>query len=318
MVDHDGAARGQRHGARVGRFDLVLDLKAREKRRFFTVALDAGDHVGHDVRHELTGLIVDVVRVDENFADVGLEVVADGADDEVAFLNDEEGRGIGAAQRTAVAHGLGRVVRHRTAVVVFGVFVLGNSRFADGAPELEQVVKVPLQLFDAAADAGGACDGAHARGQVELVHGFAQFLTFFAFDTARDAAAARVVGHQNEVTARKADEGRQGRTLVAALFLFNLNDEFLAFGERFADRGGAHVHAFLEVGAGDFLKGQEPVAFFAVVDETGFERGFDAGDDTLVNVGLALFAARHLDVDVDELLAFDDRHAGFFGVGRVK
>jgi hypothetical protein len=31
VVDHDGAARGQGHGARVGRLDLVLDLEAREQ-----------------------------------------------------------------------------------------------------------------------------------------------------------------------------------------------------------------------------------------------------------------------------------------------
>ena len=32
MVDHDGAARGQVHLARIGRLDLVLDLEAREQR----------------------------------------------------------------------------------------------------------------------------------------------------------------------------------------------------------------------------------------------------------------------------------------------
>jgi hypothetical protein len=41
VVDHDGAARGQLHGAGVGRFDLVLDLEAREQRRIVAVALDA-------------------------------------------------------------------------------------------------------------------------------------------------------------------------------------------------------------------------------------------------------------------------------------
>ena len=33
---------------------------------------------------------------------------------------------------------------------------------------------------------------------------------------------------------------------------------------------------------------------------------------------IALFAAGNFDVDIDEFLAVDDRHAGFFGVGRVK
>ena len=318
MIDHDSAARGQGHGTGIGRFDLVFDLKTREKRRFFTVALHSADQIGHDVRHELAGLIVDVVRVDENFADVGLEVVADGADDQVAFLNDEEGSRIGAAQRLAVAHRFGGVVRHGTAAVVFAVFVLRYGGFRDGAPELQKVVQVPLKLFDRAADAGGAGDRAHAGGQIELIHGFAQFLAFFTFDATGNTASARVVGHQNEVAAGEADEGGECRTLVAAFFLFNLNDEFLTFGERFADGGGANVDAFLEVGAGDFLEGEKAVAFFTVVDEAGFERRFDAGDDALVDIGFALFAAGNFDVDIDEFLAVDDRHAGFFGVGRVK
>ena len=40
--------------------------------------------------------------------------------------------------------------------------------------------------------------------------------------------------------------------------------------------------------------------------------------DALVDIGFALFAAGNFDVDIDEFLAVDDRHAGFFCVGRVK
>ena len=39
----------------------------------------------------------------------------------------------------------------------------------DGAPQLQQVVQVPLQFFVATADAGGAGDDAHAVRHVELV-----------------------------------------------------------------------------------------------------------------------------------------------------
>ena len=35
--------------------------------------------LGHDVRHELLRLFVDVVRIDEDVTDVVVEVVADGA-----------------------------------------------------------------------------------------------------------------------------------------------------------------------------------------------------------------------------------------------
>jgi hypothetical protein len=48
------------------------------------------------------------------------------------------------------------------------------------------------------------------------------------------------------------------------------------------------------------------VPFFAIVDEAGFQRRLDAGDDAFVDVGLALFAPGCLDIDVDELLPVDD------------
>ena len=41
--------------------------------------------------HELLSLFVDVVGVNENFSDVRLEVVADRANHEIAFFNDQEG-----------------------------------------------------------------------------------------------------------------------------------------------------------------------------------------------------------------------------------
>ena len=47
VVDHDGAARGQRDRAGIGRFNLVLDLKAREQRGVVAVAFDAGGKLGH-------------------------------------------------------------------------------------------------------------------------------------------------------------------------------------------------------------------------------------------------------------------------------
>ena len=75
---------GRLHLARVGRFDLVLDLEAREQRDVVVVALHAVDVLRHHVGHELARLLEDVVGVDEDLADVGLEVVADGADDQAA------------------------------------------------------------------------------------------------------------------------------------------------------------------------------------------------------------------------------------------
>ena len=128
---------GQRHLARVGGLDLVLDLEAREQRHVVLVELDAV-HVGrHHVAHELLRLLEDRFGVDQELADVRMEVVADRADDEARLLVDQEG---------ARLH-LGGVL--------------------DRVPELHQVVQVPLQLFGDAADAGGARDDAHALRHVE-------------------------------------------------------------------------------------------------------------------------------------------------------
>jgi hypothetical protein len=47
------------------------------------------------VAHELLGLFEDVVGVDQDLADFGVEVVADGADDQAGFLVDQEGAASG-------------------------------------------------------------------------------------------------------------------------------------------------------------------------------------------------------------------------------
>ena len=82
-------------------------------------------------------------------------------------------------------------------------------------------------------------------------------------------------------------------------------------------RARAHVGAFAEVVLRDFLERQEAVAVFAVVDEAGLERRLDARDDGLVDVALALFAAFDLGLEVEQLLAVDDRQAPLFGLRRV-
>ena len=73
-----------------------------------------------------------------------------------------------------------------------------------------------------------------------------------------------------------------------------------------------------EVLARDFLERQEAVAVGAVVDEARFEARLDAGDDRLVDVALALLLARGLDVEIDQLLAVDDRHPELLRLGGVE
>ncbi|KAF4531234.1 hypothetical protein B566_EDAN019292 [Ephemera danica] len=260
VVDDDGAARRQIHRAAECRFDLMLDLETAEQRRVVAVALHAIGRLRHHVVHELRGLIEDGVGVDQDFTDVGGEVVADGADDERAFLVDQ----------------------------------------------------VPLQFSSRTPDARGAGDQAHAFGVFKLVEVFLQLFAVFALDAARNATAARVVGHQHQVAAGQADKGGQGRALVAALFLFHLHQQFGAFLDGVADLGVLHIHAFAEVIAADFLERQEAVAVFAVINEAGFERRLDPRDHGLVDVALALFAPFDFGFEIDQLLPVDDGQAPLF------
>ena len=318
VVDHDRAAGGQRHGAGVRGFNLVLDLEAGEERSLLAVTLHAAHHVRHHVQHELTGLVIDFVRVDENLADLGLEVVADRADHKGAFLNDEEGGRIHAAELLAVHDGVRHVGHHAVAVFVADEFVFRSRGVADRVPELQEIVEIPLQLLDRAADAGRAGDNRHPLRELQLFDQVTQFLALFSFDTAGNSASAGVLRHQDEVASGKRNKGREGGTLVAAFFLLHLHENFLAFAQRLADRARMNVHVLIEVAAGNFLEGEEAVALFAVVDEARFKRRLDAGDDALIDVGLMLLVTSGLDINIDELLSVNDRHAGFFGLRRVK
>ncbi|OTP73509.1 hypothetical protein PAMC26577_17710 [Caballeronia sordidicola] len=290
VVDHDRAARRQRHRARIRGLDLVFDLETGEEGYVVVIALNFAQVIRHHDVHEGAGLVMDLGGIDQDFADIRLEVIADRADHEAGFeINQHRLAGYAALRRRF----------HR-------------------APQLHQVVQVPLQFFSRAADPCRTRDDAHAFRQVELGHRFAQFLAFVALDPARYTAATRVVRHQDKVTSGERNERGQGRALVAALFLLDLDDQFLAFAQRVLDARGAHVHAVLEVLAGNFLERQETMAVFAVVHKTGFERRLDAGDDSLVDVAFALFAPGGFNVDVDEFLPIDDSDAQFFLLRRVK
>jgi hypothetical protein len=138
---------------------------------------------------------------------------------------------------------------------------------------------------------------AHVLGQVQAFRARA-VRALIAFDAAGNAAGARVVRHQHQVTAGQADEGGQRGALVATLFLLDLDDDFLAFLEhvRMLTRPPASFGD--EVFAGDFLQGQEAVTVGTELDESGFEAGLDAGDAALC-AGFFLFAG-----GVFEMLAF--------------
>jgi hypothetical protein len=170
-----------------------------------------------------------------------------------------------------------------------------------------------------APDAGRAHDRAHAVRNLQAVHRLAQLVAVLALDAAGHAAGARVVRHQDQEASGQAHEGRERRALVAALFLLDLDDQFLAFLDEFADAGAAGAFALLglEVLAGDFLERQEAVAFRAVVDESRFETGFDPGYPALVDVGFLRFPGRDFDIEVIDPLAVDQRYAQLLFLGCV-
>ena len=287
VVDNDGAAAWQLHGAGIGRLDLVFDLEAAEQRCVIAVAFDTGSVLGHHVGHELLGLLVHVVGVDQDVANIGIEVVADGADHQAGFL-----------------------VNQKRALALLASAI-------NGGPQLEQVVQVPLQLRRAAANAGGTGDDAGAVGVFQLVHSLFQLGPVVTFDTARNATATGVVGHQHHIAAGQRHKGRQGCALVAALFFFDLDQQFLAFTDGVLDAGLAGRNALGEVLFGDFLERQKAVAVFAVIDKAGFQRGLDAGDDSLVDIALALFASLYFNLIVEQFLPVHNRQPTFFGLGCV-
>ncbi len=184
--------------------------------------------------------------------------------------------------------------------------------FGNGIPLRLEVVEIPLQLFGRAADACGADDGAHAFGDDQLFHGLAHLVAVFAFDPARHATRARVVGHQHQEAAGKADERGEGRALVATFFLLDLHHDFLSFGQHFADATAALGLAVAEEFAGDFLYRQEAVTLGAVIDEHRFERGLDARDPGFIDVGFFLFAGGDIDAEVVQLLTVDHGNAQLF------
>ncbi len=72
-------------------------------------------------------------------------------------------------------------------------------------------------------------------GGCELLERLAHDVAVLALDAARDAAGAGVVRHQDDESAGEADVGGERRALGAALLLFDLDDDLLAFAQDIAD-----------------------------------------------------------------------------------
>ena len=90
LVDHDRAAGGKAHGALERVLDLRFDLEAREQRRGVLVQLQLAQVVRHDLLHELTRVVVELLVVDQDLADIVTQVIAQRTNDQLGFLVDQE------------------------------------------------------------------------------------------------------------------------------------------------------------------------------------------------------------------------------------
>ena len=219
----------------------------------------------HEALHVFLRLLEGLRLVDQTFADIIGEIIAQAACDRIAFLKNQKRR---------------------------GPAIIGRD---DGVPRGFEIVQIPLQFLGGAANPGGAHDGAHAVGNDQAVHGVAHLLAILALDAARHAAGARIVRHQHQEAAGETDESGERGAFVAAFLFFNLDDQFLAFLQKVLDVEPAAVRRLRsEVFLGDFLQRQEAMALRAIFDERRFEAGLYAGDSAFIDVGFFLFPGRDL------------------------
>ena len=213
---------------------------------------------------------------------------------------------------------VGGRIEQLAAATPFGGVVLRLRRAVDRFPDAQQVAQIPLDFLVGPADAGGAPDHAHALRNGQSVDDFLQFIAVLTLGPARHTAATSIVGHEHQVPASQADDRGEGSTLVAALILLDLDNEFLTFADSILDPCCRGVDPFTEIRARNLLERQEAMPLGAVFDERGFETGLDARDDRLVDIAFSLLFLGRLDIKVDELLAIDDGDAEFLGLRRVE
>ena len=99
---------------------------------------------------------------------------------------------------------------------------------ADFVPQAREIIEVALDLGLGAREPGGADDAAHGVGQLHFRDDGLQPLAIRTIaDLARDPAAMAGIGHQHAIAAGEAEIGGKRRTLVAALFLHDLDEQHL-------------------------------------------------------------------------------------------
>ncbi len=85
VVNHNSAARWQIHLARKSAFNLSFYLKTRKKRHIISITFNQTHIVGHHRCHKRLRLLENIIGVNQNFANIGLKIIANGANDQTAF-----------------------------------------------------------------------------------------------------------------------------------------------------------------------------------------------------------------------------------------
>ena len=152
----------------------------------------------HEEPHELPGFAIAGLAGDDDLFDFLAVEIADRPFDERAFFVDERRR----ARR--------------------------ERRLPHGFPHPQQILEVALDLGFGARSASGAENDPHALGNIELLGDSLQSAAVLGVgDFARNAAAARGIGHQNRIAPGQREVSRQRRPLVAALLLDDLHQQNL-------------------------------------------------------------------------------------------
>ena len=288
LVDDDLAAGRQVYAAAVCRVDLALDLVAVEQRAVALVAAQPIQEVRHGVLHETAYALVGFVVVHHDFGDRVGQVVANRPQDHAGFLNHQKGT-------VAFQHGQ-----------------------LDGFPGLQLVVQVPLQLFGASVMALGTDDYAHALRNLEFPEPLLNGLAIFAAHLARNAAATRIIGVQDQVAAGQRNQGAERCALGVPLVLLHLDHQLLAFVHQLGDvQRLAGFRSPQEVLAGYVLQWKKAVALCAEIHKGSLQAGFYARNAPLVDIAPLFFLFPVLNGKVIEFLSIDKSNAHLFLLGGV-
>src|SRR6185437_309042 len=276
LVEHDVAAALQPDLALERIVDLLLDAEVLEHGFVAGVKADARGQGRHEIVHELDDALVLLVGVHVDLVEVGRELVAQGALDQVEVVVQQRGR----------AHFL--------------------ELLAQIVPLIGEQTDVGEQLLVGGAGAGGAHD--EAAGEILAVledEAFQPGALLIAGDAAGDAD---VMGrrHVDQETAGKREVAGDARPLLADGLLGDLDQNLLAGAEQITDQAGGGVLAgFAGLGA----------RFRDGLGARSFGAGFGRPGSVALGPAIAAATAAAAAAAAARVAAAGGLHAGLAGFG---